>query len=178
MAEKTTVARPYARAVFEIARDSDAFGNWSEFLERAAAVVSDPRVKALIGNPAVTRHDLAELLVEVAGDGAGEQGANFLRLLAENGRVAWIPEIASEFEALRAEAENIVDVTVTSAAPLDEEQRSRFATSLRSKLGREVRLHCDTDSSLLGGAIIRAGDLVIDGSLLGRLQRLAGVVTH
>jgi F-type H+-transporting ATPase subunit delta len=178
MAEKTTVARPYARAVFEIARDSDTFGNWSEFLERAAVVVSDPRVHGLIGNPAVTRRDLAELLVEVCGDGAGEQGSNFLRLMAENGRVACIPEVASEFEALRAEAENVVDVTVTSAVPLDEAQRSQFATSLRSKLGREVRLHCDTDSSLMGGAVIRAGDLVIDGSLLGRLQRLAGVVTH
>ena len=178
MAEKTTVARPYARAVFEIARDSESFGDWSEFLERAAAVVSDPRVSGLIGNPAVTRGDLIDLLLEIVGDGAGEEGKNFLRLLAENGRLACIPEIGAEFEALRAEAENIVDVTVTSAVPLDEEQRSRFATSLRSKLGREVRLHCDTDASLLGGAIIRAGDLVIDGSLLGRLQRLAGAVTH
>lgn len=178
MAEKTTVARPYARAVFEVARDAGAFGSWSRFLQRAAAVVSDPRVKDLIGNPMVTRGDLAELLIEVVGDDAGEPGANFLRLVAENGRAAWIPEIASEFEALRADAENVVDVTVTSAVPLDEEQQGHFATSMRSKLGREVRLHCDTDASLLGGAIIRAGDLVIDGSLLGRLQRLAGAVTH
>lgn len=178
MAEKTTVARPYARAVFEIARDADAFGAWSEFLGRAAKVVGDPRVAELIGNPAVTRADLAELIIEVAGDAAGREGSNFIRLVAENDRVAWIPEIAAEFEALRAEAENVVDVTVTSAVALDEEQRSRFATSLKSRLGREVRLHCDTDASLLGGAIIRAGDLVIDGSLLGRLQRLAGAVTH
>lgn len=178
MAEMTTVARPYARAVFEVARDGDAFDAWSQFLGRAATVVSDDRVKELIGNPEVSRENLAELVIEIAGDSAGTEGANFIRLVAENDRMAWIPEIAAEYEALRAEAENVVDVTVTSAVPLDEEQRESFAKSLKTRLGREVRLHCDTDSSLLGGAVIRAGDLVIDGSLLGRLQRLAGAVTH
>ncbi len=178
MAEKTTVARPYARAVFEIARDSDALSSWSEFLERASFVVSDSRIHELIGDPAISRHDLAELLIELCGDAAGEQGANFIKLLAENGRVAFLPEIASEFEDLKAQAENIVDVTITSAVPLDDDQRGRFASSLRQRLGRDVRLHVETDGSLIGGAVIRAGDLVIDGSVRGRLQRLSGAVTH
>ena len=178
MAEKMTVARPYARAVFEIARDDDALAAWSEFLERGSLAVADARIQALIGNPAVTRAELADLFIELCGDSAGANGANFIRLLADNGRMAWLPEIAAEYELLRAEAENIVDVQLTSAVELDEAQRDSFASSLRKRLGRDVRLHCDTDASLLGGAIIRAGDLVIDGSLFGRLERLAGAVTH
>ena len=178
MAEKTTVARPYARAVFEIARESDAFAGWSAFLERGSLAVADARIQALVGNPAVTREELAGLFIELCGDSAGANGANFLRLLAENGRIAWLPEIAAEYELLRAEAENIVDVQLTSAVELDAAQRDNFAASLRKRLGRDVRLHCETDAKLLGGAIIRAGDLVIDGSLVGRLERLAGAVTH
>lgn len=178
MAEKMTVARPYARAVFEIARESDTLAGWSEFLDRGSLAVADSRIQALIGNPAVTRDALAELFIELCGDLAGADGANFLRLLADNGRMAWLPEISAEYELLRAEAENVVDVQLTSAVELDEAQRDSFASSLRKRLGREVRLHCDTDAKLLGGAIIRAGDLVIDGSLFGRLERLAGAVTH
>jgi len=178
MAEKTTVARPYARAVFEIAREDNDFSGWSEFLERGSVAASDKRVQALIGNPAVTRDALAGLFIELGGDAAGANGANFLRLLAENGRIGWLPEIAAEYELLRAEAENVVDVQLTSAVELDAAQRDSFAASLRKRLGRDVRLHCETDPKLLGGAIIRAGDLVIDGSLVGRLERLAGAVTH
>jgi len=178
MAEKMTVARPYARAVFEIAREDEALAAWSEFLGRGAIAAADERVQELIGNPAVTRDALAELLIEVCGAGVGEHGASFIRVLAENDRVAWLPEIAAEYEALRAEAENVVDVQVTSAVELNEAERASFAAALTKRLGRDVRLHCDTDTKLLGGAIIRAGDLVIDGSLFGRLQRLAAAVTH
>jgi len=178
MAEKMTVARPYARAVFEIAREEGALAGWSEFLERGARSAADERVQALIGNPAVSRESLAELFIELCGDAAGSHGASFLKLLADNGRMAWLPEIAAEYEALRAEAENIVDVQLTSAVELDAAQRESFVASLRKRLGRDVRLHCDTDEKLLGGAVIRAGDLVIDGSLSGRLERLAGAVTH
>jgi F-type H+-transporting ATPase subunit delta len=178
MAEKLTVARPYARAVFEIAREADALAGWSEFLARARLAAADERIQGLIGNPAVSRDELARLFNELAGESAGEHGANFIRVLADNGRMAWLPEIATEYESLRAEAENVVDVQLTSAVELDAAQRESFANSLRKRLGRDVRLHCDTDEKLLGGAIIRAGDLVIDGSLLGRLERLAGAVTH
>jgi F-type H+-transporting ATPase subunit delta len=178
MAEKMTVARPYARAVFEIAREDDSLAGWSEVLQRGSAAVADVRIQALIGNPAVSRRTLAELFIELCGDAAGDSGPNFLRLLADNGRMAWLPEIAAEYELRRAEAENVVDVQLTSAVELDEAQRENFAASLRKRLGRQVRLHCDTDAKLLGGAIVRAGDLVIDGSLFGRLERLAGAVTH
>jgi F-type H+-transporting ATPase subunit delta len=178
MSEKTTIARPYAKAVFEIAQDQDALDGWSTFLERGRLAVEDARIQGLIGDPAVGRESLAELMIELAGESAGEPGANLLRLLAENGRMAYLPEIAVEFEALKAEALNVLDVEVTSAVALDESQRESLVGSLRKRLGREIRLHTQTDAKLIGGAVIRAGDLVIDGSLLGRLQRLAGVVTH
>jgi F-type H+-transporting ATPase subunit delta len=178
MAEKSTVARPYARAVFEIARDEDELAGWSDFLACGSVAAADERIQGLIGNPAVSREALAELFIELCGEAAGQHGANFLRLLADNGRIAWLPEIAAEYEVLRAEAENVVEVQLTSAVKLDKAQRESFAVSLKKRLGRDVRLHCDTDASLLGGAIIRAGDLVIDGSLSGRLERLAGAVTH
>jgi len=178
MAEKMTIARPYAKAVFEIAKESDALAGWSDFLGRGAIAAADERVEALFGNPAVTSPALAELFIELCGESVGSHGASFLKLLAENDRMAWLPEIAAEFELLRAEAENVVDVQVTSAVALDAAQQEGFATSLKKRLGRDVRLHCDTDAKLLGGAIIRAGDLVIDGSLSGRLERLAGAVTH
>jgi len=178
MAEKMTVARPYARAAFEVARDDKALAEWSDFLQRARLVAEDERIKALTGNPAVTREQLAGLFIEICGASAGGHGENFLRLLAENGRMDWLPEIATEFESLRAEAENVVDVQLTSAVELDADQRESFAAALKKRLGRDVRLHCDTDEKLLGGAVIRAGDLVIDGSLSGRLERLAGAVTH
>jgi len=178
MAEKMTVARPYARAAFEIAQQEGALPGWSEFLERGALSAGDERIQALIGNPAVTREELTQLFIELSGDAVGAHGPTFLKLLAENGRMAWLPEIAAEYEVLRAEAENVVDVQLTSAVPLDAAQRERFAASLKQRLDRDVRLHCDTDEKLLGGAVIRAGDLVIDGSLSGRLERLAGAVTH
>ena len=105
-------------------------------------------------------------------------GQNFIGLLADNDRLAYLPEIAMEFEHLRAEAEKIVDVDVTSAIALDEPQQQKIAAAMRERLGRNVRLHCEIDESLLGGAVVRAGDLVIDGSLRGRLDRLAGALTH
>lgn len=178
MAEKMTVARPYARAVLEIATDENAMAGWSEFLGRGSAAAADKHVQALIGNPAVSREALGELFIEICGDSAGRAGVNFLKLLAENGRMAWLPEIAAEYEKLRAEAENVIDVQLTSAVELADSQRDSFAAALRKRLGRNVRLHCDTDETLLGGVVIRAGDLVIDGSLLGRLDRLAGAITH
>ncbi len=178
MAEKITVARPYARAVFELARERDAFAGWSDLLAVAARVASDPAFSKLLGNPAMEDRQLADIVIELCGDQADEFGRNFIRLLADNDRLAYLPEISMEFEQLRAEAEKIVDVEVTSAVALDEPQQQKIAAAMRERLGSNVRLHCEIDESLLGGAVVRAGDLVIDGSLRGRLDRLAGALTH
>ena len=178
MAEKMTVARPYAKAVFEIAQEHSALPVWSDFLAVAAHAVADPEFAVLLNNPNVDRSRLVALLLTICGDQAGPMASNLLDLLARNGRMAYLPEIGLEFERLRAEAENVIEIRVDSAVALSEGQRQTIAAAMKKRLGKDVRLQCDIDASLLGGAIIRAGDLVIDGSLLGRLERLASAVTH
>jgi F-type H+-transporting ATPase subunit delta len=173
MTDKITVARPYARAAFEEAQAHKVLGPWSHSLQRAAAVVKDPRVQNLLGNPAVTNAQLAKLVIDLAGPELDEQGHNFVQTLAENRRLAYLPEISTLFDELKDEAEGVVDVTVTSAAPLENGQRDALSAALQRRLKRQVRLHCETDPSLLGGAVLRAGDLVIDGSVRSRLNRIA-----
>ncbi|MBX5462445.1 MAG: F0F1 ATP synthase subunit delta [Steroidobacteraceae bacterium] len=177
MADKSTIARPYARAAFEEAKANNRLAAWSEALRLGAAVVQDERVQKLLGNPHVTPKQLAELVLEIAGPQLDEPGRNFVQTLADNHRLAYLPEIAEIFDELKDAEEGIVDVTVTSAAPLDDEQRRTLADALARKLKREVRLHCDIDKSLIGGAVLRAGDLVIDGSLRSRLDRIAYELT-
>lgn len=177
MADKSTIARPYAKAAFEEARERQRLGPWSQALRTAAAVISDSRVEALLGNPRVTPEELAALVTEIAGATLDEQGRNFVRTLADNRRLALLPEISALFDELKGEAEGVVDVTVTSAAPLDDSQRGKLAAALERRLGRSVRLQYATDPALIGGAVLRAGDLVIDGSLRGRLERIAYALT-
>jgi len=177
MADKTTIARPYARAAFEEARGANRLGPWSESLRTAATVVEDPRVAALLGNPRVTSSELAQLLIDIAGPQLGDHGTNFVRTLAENHRLAYLPEISTLFDELKDEAEKIVDVTVTSAAPLDDSQRKTLAAALERKLKRAIRMQCHTDPALIGGAVLQAGDLVIDGSLRTQLNRITYELT-
>ncbi|HUN72370.1 MAG TPA: F0F1 ATP synthase subunit delta [Steroidobacteraceae bacterium] len=177
MADKSTIARPYAKAAFEEARDHKRLGPWSQALRTAAAVIGDSRVGALLGNPRVTPEELANLVIGIAGAELDEEGRNFVRTVADNRRLALLPEISAHFDELKSAAEGTIDVTVTSAAPLDEAQRSKLASALERRLGRSVRLHCVTDQSLIGGAVLRAGDLVIDGSLRSRLERIAYELT-
>jgi F-type H+-transporting ATPase subunit delta len=175
MAERITTARPYAKAIFALARKSNTLGPMSTGLQRAATVVTDPSVRALLGSPHVTPAQLAGLVNEVAG--LDDNGRNFVSLLAQNRRLGFLPEIAALFEQMKSEVENAVDVEVVAAAKLTSDQESRYAAALQKKLGRQVRLHTRVDDSLLGGAVLKAGDLVIDGSLKGRLERLATELT-
>jgi F-type H+-transporting ATPase subunit delta len=156
MADKSTIARPYAKAAFEEARERGRLGPWSEALRTAAAVISDSRVEALVGNPRVTPEELAALVIGIAGPGLDEEGRNFVRTLADNRRLPLLPEIATLF---------------------DDSQRGKLAAALERRLGRSVRLQCATDPALIGGAVLRAGDLMIDGSLRGRLERIAYQLT-
>jgi F-type H+-transporting ATPase subunit delta len=177
MADKSTIARPYARAAFEEAKGDKRLAQWSEALRTGAAVIKDPRVHHLLGNPHVTPKQLAQLLSEIAGDSLDEDGKNFVSTLAENRRLGYLPEISKLFDQLKDAAEGVVDVTVTSAAPLDEQQQRVLAEALRKRLKRDVRLHTETDAALIGGAVLRAGDLVIDGSLRTRLEQIAYELT-
>jgi F-type H+-transporting ATPase subunit delta len=178
MAEKVTIARPYARAAFAHAREHNELPRWSELLAAAAALVQDKRVAALLTSPRVSPQELTDLISDAGGVGRDDLARNFLGTLAQNRRLALLPEIAAMYETLRADVENVADVHVTSAVPLDEAQRLRLAAALKTRLKRDVRLHCDVDAALVGGAVVRSGDLVIDGSLKGRLDRLATEMTH
>ena len=177
MADRSTIARPYARAAFQEARADKRLGPWFDALNTAAAVVQDERVQNLLGDPTVTPPQLAQLVIDIAGPNLGEHGQNFVRTLAENRRLGYLPEIATIFSELKDAEEGIVDVTVTSAAPLDPHQQLSLSEALARKLKRQVRLHCETDQTLIGGAVLRAGDLVIDGSLRTRLARIATELT-
>ena len=177
MAERITTARPYAKAIFALARKTNSLASVAATLTRAAEVVADPRVHALLGSPHVTPAQLAELVTGVTGAGLDEHGRNFVSLLAQNRRLGFLPEIAALFEQMKSEVENAVDVDVISATALSSDQESRYVAALQKKLGRSVRLHTKVDGSLLGGAVLKAGDLVIDGSIKGRLERLATELT-
>jgi F-type H+-transporting ATPase subunit delta len=177
MAERITTARPYAKAIFALARQNNSLAAAADGLALGAQVVADPRVHALLGSPHVTAPQLAELVNGIVGPKLDEHGRNFISLLAANRRLGFLPEIAALYEQMKAEVENAVDVEVTSATALSPDQESRYAAALQKKLGRSVRLRTKVDQGLLGGAVLRAGDLVIDGSIKGRLERLATELT-
>ena len=175
MAELNTVARPYTKAVFEFARDAGTIQNWSQSLNDAAQVASDDVMKSILGNPALTSDAKADAFISVI-DNLDDSGKNFIRLLAENKRLALIPEIAVQFEQLKANQESNVEINVTTAYELDEQQQQKLTQALSAKLGRDVALSSTIDKSILGGVVIRTQDLVIDGSVRARIAKLAEVL--
>ncbi|MBV8909513.1 MAG: F0F1 ATP synthase subunit delta [Gammaproteobacteria bacterium] len=177
MADRLTIARPYARAAFEEARAEQRLAPWAEALQVAAVVVRDERVQALLGHPQVTPQALAQLVIDIAAGKLGAHGENFVRTLAVNRRLAYLPEIAELFASMKDAAEGVADVTVTSAAELAEAERNKLAAALERRLQRRVRVHYETNPALIGGAVLRAGDLVVDGSLRARLDRIAYELT-
>jgi F-type H+-transporting ATPase subunit delta len=177
MAERATVARPYARAAFAHAKETSRLEQWSAWLARARETVASDEFRRLQHSPGVGSSQLTELIAGVVGDGLDDHGRALLELLAENGRVGYLPQIATQFEELVAEDENVTDIEIVSAVALDAGQTERLAAALRGRLGREVRLHCRTDAGLIGGAVVRAGSLLIDGSLQGKLTRLETELT-
>jgi F-type H+-transporting ATPase subunit delta len=178
MAEAITVARPYAQAAFLFASTHATLKDWSEMLGLLAGIASDDSMSELLDSPQLTEAQLADLFIDVAGDRINEKCANFVRVLAANGRLQLLPEIAALFEIQRRDAEGTVQAELVSAFPASEEQQAEVIASLRKRLGRDVELSCSTDKALLGGAIIRAGDLVIDGSVRGKLERLGTALNH
>jgi F-type H+-transporting ATPase subunit delta len=178
MADSSTVARPYAKALFDLANEERALPKWSAALAAAAAVVGDANARRVLANPALTEAQRAELVASVARSMPGgevfgaAEGRNLVKLLAENDRLTALPEIAAQFDALKAQAENMVKVTLVSASPVDAALAEQVTKALTRRLGRAVELTLEVDASLLGGAIIRADDMVIDGSVRTRLQRL------
>ena len=173
MAEKTTIARPYAQAAFDLAQAAGDLKSWSGMLQLVAMVTDEATMKALIGNPGVQRERLVDLIIDICGDNLNEAGKNFLRVLGENKRLNVLTEIAVLYEQQRAEAEKSVDAQVVSAFALSEAQIAQFSAALKKRLGRDVNLVAKVDASIIGGAIVQAGDLVIDGSITEKLNKLS-----
>lgn len=173
MAELSTLARPYARAAFEYARDAGKLSQWQQELATTAAVAADDALATVLSDPGLTAQQQANTLIEVCGDSIGGEVKNFVSILADNKRLPLLPEIFEQYEQFKANQEKSVDVEVISAFDLADEMRDKLARGLGAKLEREVNVRTSTDSELLGGVLIRAGDLVIDGSVRGRLNKLA-----
>ncbi|WP_440996671.1 F0F1 ATP synthase subunit delta [Arhodomonas sp. SL1] len=176
MTESTTVARPYAKGIFELAREQDALAAWSEQLDLLAAVAGHPEMAQILGSPRLSGAEQVDLLIGICGDRLSEEGRNLLRLLADNRRMRMLPEIAAEYRRLRADAERTVEARLIAAQEVEESVRAGLEDALAKRLDRTVHLVSETDESLIGGAVIRAGDLVIDGSVQGRLKRLTGAL--
>lgn len=173
MASTSTIARPYAKAVFDVAREARDFAGWQAQLELLAQIAADARVRVVLGDPKVDAKAVAALVQGVAGDKLSPVGRNLVAMMAERKRLAVLPEVLAQFVALRRDAEKTVEVELVTASPADAATQARFANALEKKLGRKVELKNRTDAALIGGALVKAGDMVIDGSVRGRLERLA-----
>ena len=172
MAELATLARPYARAAFEHALNSSNLAVWAEALGTAAALAAEPRVAALLAAPGSTAAQKADAIIAICGDELRPDVRNFIRVLAENKRLALLAEVHALFLALKAQQEQTIDLDVTSAFEVPPEQARKLADVMGEKLKRAVRVSTTVDQSLIGGVVIRTADLVIDGSVRGRLARL------
>ena len=176
MAELKTVARPYAKAAFEVAREQGQVAEWANMLSILATATTEPKLKNALQNPAFSAQEKATALADVCNEVITEQGKSYLLSLAYNKRLTLIPAISELFEQFKLNYEKAVDVVVTSAFALTTEQEQTLAASLGKKLDRNVNLTSETDASLIGGVVIRTGDLIIDGSVRGKLAKLAEAI--
>jgi F-type H+-transporting ATPase subunit delta len=176
MSEALTTARPYAQAAFEEAQKLSDLKGWSEVLQSLAEAVINPEIHNVISSPRVAKAQLSGLLSELLGGKLKPQQMNLIKVLAENQRLLLLPEIVAIFEGLKADAEKSVNVVVDSAFELSAVQKDKIVSSLKKRLGREIKLTCKVNKELLGGVVIRAGDKVIDGSARTRLSEMANAL--
>lgn len=172
MADYTTLARPYAKAAFEYAAEKNAIASWGLCLKRASFIVKDERINKLLLNPLLERRDKLDLLVSICDGKLDSEQRNLFALLADFNRLLVVPKIADLFELLVKDHEQMVDVEVTSAFGLDELEKDKLQKALQIRLNKQVSMTLKEDANLIGGAIIRAGDFVIDGSILGKLTKM------
>ncbi|MEN9433074.1 MAG: hypothetical protein RLZZ422_663 [Pseudomonadota bacterium] len=178
MSELTTAARPYAKAVFEMAQETGNLSGWSGQLSALAQVISSEESAALLNNPRLSQDQKIQVLTEVLGSAANDDGKNLLRVLGENNRFVLVSEISRLYEELKAQAEGAIEAEVTAAMDLSADQQNAIAAALQKRLGREVKLVTKLDPSLMAGAIVRAGDLVIDGSIQSRLKEMKAALSR
>lgn len=173
MAELITLARPYAKAAFEFALVAKDLAGWQQALSVAAAVSADDHVLDVLSSPSLTSAEKGEKFTELCGDALNDKQANFAKVLASNNRLALLPEVRELFELYKANQEKTVDVEIQTAFEISAELEQKIAATLKERLDRDIQLQTTVDKNLIGGALIRAGDTVIDGSARGRLAKLA-----
>ncbi|MGB0361336.1 MAG: F0F1 ATP synthase subunit delta [Endozoicomonas sp.] len=171
--ELTTCARPYAKAAFEFARDESLLAHWSEMLTLCASVTVYQKMVDALSNPELNGTQQADIIIGICQNSLDKSFENYLRVLSEHRRLKLLPEIAVLYAQMRAEEERSQKVHVTSAYPLNPEQYKKLAEKMATRLRRSVEIETEIDSSIIGGVIIKAGDMVIDGSLRARLNKLA-----
>ncbi|PAJ75920.1 F0F1 ATP synthase subunit delta [Pseudoalteromonas sp. NBT06-2] len=171
MSELTTIARPYAKAAFEFAVDKNAVADWNNMLEFAAQVANNQQVLSYVSSKA--SEEQAEIFISVCAEQINEYGQNLIKVLAENGRLVALPAVAELFTAFKAEYDKEIDVDIVSATELAASQQDALVSALEKRFSRKIKLNCSVDETLVGGLIVKAGDNVIDGSIRGKLNRLA-----
>ena len=173
MSESSNIARPYAQAIFELARDSDRFDQWSESLKLLCEIVEHPDIGILINDPRITRQQVLDIVLEIGADSFDEHTRNLVRILAHYRRLAAVPSITRQYESLRAIEEGIIEAELETAFEVDDDHQSSLILALQKRLGRKVRLTSNVNPDLLGGVVVRAGDWVIDGSVRAKLEKLS-----
>ena len=178
MSDYTTAARPYANAVYDLAaeqsaKDSSALQSWGDALANLASVVADARLGELLDNPDISKQQKGDFIIQLLDERLSDQQKNLVRLMAENGRLKLMPDVAQQYEVARARAENKIEAEVISAFELSAEQTSEITNTLKNKLGCEITLSTSVDESLIGGVVIKAGDTIIDASMKSQLDALA-----
>ncbi|MBS0848025.1 F0F1 ATP synthase subunit delta [Citrobacter sp. JGM124] len=175
MSEFVTVARPYAKAAFDFAVEHNSVESWQRMLAFAAEVAENEQMTELLSG-ALAPETLSESFIAICGEQLDANGQNLIKVMAENGRLKVLPDVLKQFIQLRAALEAMVEVEVTSASALSDTQLSKISAAMEKRLSRKVKLNCNIDKSVMAGVVIRAGDMVIDGSVRGRLDRLADVL--
>ncbi len=176
MSEQSSLARPYAKAIFELARESNDFSNWSDQLDLLSVIASDPDMLNIAKEPAVSESQITDLILDVAGEQFDEQVRNLVKLLVSNDRLAATADINQQFVVMRDEAEQVIEAQLITASEVDESQKQKIEAALSSRLGKQIKLEALVDKSLIGGAVVRAGDWVVDGSVKAQLQDLVGAI--
>ncbi len=178
MSNVTTLARPYAKAAFDLDEADGTTGSWNDMLVLASAQVSEESMQSLLYSPEVSKSQLVEILSDAAGEAFDKRFKDFLSVLAENKRLPLLPEITDLYQRLREEADKLLRVKVVSAFELEEDQARRLKDALARRFDREILLESEVDSSVIGGAVVYAGGQVIDGSLKDRLTKLSNSLSN
>lgn len=176
MSDENKLARPYAKAVFELAQRENTFDNWSRALGLAKEAANHPSLAAMISNPTIAQSRAIGVFEEIGGQHFDDNMHRLLELLAKNKRLFVLPAIFELFEQMRKAEQKIVDVTITTAYPLKESMRTQLSSALEKRFSKKVNLDCQVDKKILGGAIVRSGDWVLDGSIMGRLANLHNAI--